>query len=226
MMNKNYYDLTFTIQEGMTTYPRHWHPLVEIVQIGRHTVEGRETRRVSMGTHTGTHIDAPAHFIPGGKTVDKIPLEVLCGPAIMIDFSDLEPNTKITSQMLIDRLPETFPQRIVFRYNWSQYFVDVGFYNNHPYLSEDAANWLISRQIKLIAMDTPMPDCSVKNQGCSIDSPIHKILLGNDVVIVEYLANLESIPENNFNLYVLPLKIKDGDGAPVRCIAEIVQKDS
>lgn len=62
--------LTFPIHEGMTTFPAHWHPFVEVSVMGRHGIENRETRKVVMGTHTGTHCDAPCHFVPGGKTVD------------------------------------------------------------------------------------------------------------------------------------------------------------
>ncbi|MEE2924509.1 MAG: cyclase family protein [bacterium] len=218
---KTYVDLTHTIHEGMTTYPRHWHPIVEITQVGRHGVEGRETRKICMGSHTGTHIDAPAHFIEGGKTVDEISLEVLCGPAIMIDFTDLDRNTEISVELMESRFPESFPERVVLRYDWSQYFSTMKFYEDHPYLSSDAAKWLVSKGVKLLAMDSSMPDSSVQHEECSIDSPIHKILLGSDVVLVEYLTNLKEIKAKFFNLYVLPLKIKCGDGAPVRCIAEI-----
>lgn len=69
-MSRNIIDLTFPIHEGMTTFPVHWHPIVEISVLGRHGIENRETRKVLLGTHTGTHMDAPRHFIPDGMTVD------------------------------------------------------------------------------------------------------------------------------------------------------------
>lgn len=74
-------DLTFPIHEGMTTFPRHWHPLVEIIQMGRIGIEDRETPKIVMGTHTGTHCDAPSHFLPGRATVDDFSLDALIGPA-------------------------------------------------------------------------------------------------------------------------------------------------
>ena len=64
------------IEEGMQTFAAHWHPFVEITQLGRHGIENRESRKLTFGTHTGTHIDAPRHFIPGGQTVDRVPLEL------------------------------------------------------------------------------------------------------------------------------------------------------
>ena len=89
-MSKKVVDLTFPIEEGMTTFPVHWHPFVEITQLGRHGIENRETRKIVLGTHTGTHCDAPSHFIPGGETVDSIPPERFIGPALLLDCSDLD----------------------------------------------------------------------------------------------------------------------------------------
>ena len=81
-------DLSLPIEEGMMTFPTHWHPVVEVTVLGRHGIEGRETRKIVLGTHTGTHADAPRHFIPNGGTIDEIPLEILIGPASVADFTD------------------------------------------------------------------------------------------------------------------------------------------
>ena len=67
--NKKIIDLTMSLKEGMQTFPTHWHPFVEITQLGRHGIENRETRKLILGTHTGTHIDAPSHFISDGDTI-------------------------------------------------------------------------------------------------------------------------------------------------------------
>ncbi|MDP6560837.1 MAG: cyclase family protein, partial [Candidatus Binatia bacterium] len=80
-MTREIIDLTFPIHEGMQTFPVHWHPVVEITQLGRLDVEARETRKMVLGTHTGTHMDAPRHFIEGGKTIDEVTLDILVGPA-------------------------------------------------------------------------------------------------------------------------------------------------
>ena len=89
-------DLTFPIHEGMTTFPAPWHPFVEITQLGRHGLEGRETRKIVIGSHTGTHCDAPRHFIPGGATIDEIPLDVFIGPAVVCDLSGAPASQAIT----------------------------------------------------------------------------------------------------------------------------------
>src|SRR5262245_42786414 len=97
-MGRKIIDITYLLHEGMTTFPVHWHPFVEITQLGRFGIEDRETRKVVLGTHTGTHCDAPRHFIPNGQTVEFLPLDVLIGKATVIDFSSLPPSTEITPQ--------------------------------------------------------------------------------------------------------------------------------
>jgi arylformamidase len=71
----------------------------------------------------------------------------------------------------------------------------------------------------LLGMDTPMPDNPAHGKGCDVDSPVHKILLGNDIVLTEYLCNLNALTKNEIELIVAPLKIQAGDGSPARVIA-------
>ena len=93
-------DLTYLIEEGMPKFDAHWHPHVKIEQLGKLDVEGRESRKVILGTHTGTHVDAPLHFILNGISIDKIPLEQLNGPVSILDFSQLAEGQEITKEML------------------------------------------------------------------------------------------------------------------------------
>ncbi len=88
-------DLSLSLHEGMMTFPTHWHPVVEISILGRHGIEGRETRKLVLGTHTGTHTDAPLHFIPKGKSIDEVPLDVLVGEATVVNFAPAKPNQEI-----------------------------------------------------------------------------------------------------------------------------------
>lgn len=214
-------DLTMTIQEGMQTFATHWHPFVEITQLGRHGIEDRETRKITLGTHTGTHIDAPRHFIENGITVENIPLDDLVGPATLIDFSYLPEFHEISKEELVSKLVNKDKTRIVFRFDWDKHINTNIYYKNHPYFSEEACSWLVENHCKLIALDTPQPDNPKNGRGAEKDAPNHKILLGNNVKIVEYLVNLKEIPVDYFWLTVAPLKLKDGDGAPVRCFAAI-----
>lgn len=215
----NIIDLSLTIEEGMMTFPAHWHPVVEITILGRHDIEGRETRKLLLGTHIGTHADAPRHFIPRGKGIDQVPLDVLVGPAQVLDFTPCQPLQEIDIPHLEEKLGGKNPMRIILRTDWSRYFGKMPFYAEYPFLSEKAAEWLAQRGVRLIAMDTPSPDNPAHSRGTPKDSPNHKVLLGAGVVLVEYVCNLKALSLSEIELVVLPLKLKDCDGSPVRCIA-------
>jgi kynurenine formamidase len=213
-------DLTHTIHDGMMTYPRHWHPKVEISVQGRHGIEGRETRKLVLGSHTGTHIDGSSHFIPGGKTIDELPLEHLVGPAHVVSFAPCEPLREIQVKDLEVHLsPEKDVTRVLLRYDWSERWGRMSFYSESPYLSTEACKWLMDRGVRLIGMDTPSPDNPKNLGGYDVDSPNHKLLLANDVILVEYLSNMKEIRKNRVMLIALPLRVLRGDGAPARVIA-------
>lgn len=212
-------DLTMSIEEGMQTFPTYWHPFVEITQLGRHGLENRETRKLVLGTHTGTHIDAPRHFIPGGDTVDQIPLEQLVGEASVLDLSSFGSGMEVGPEDLeriIGKRPVT---RVLLQFNWDRHLGSESYYNDSPFLSETAAQWLVDHGCRLLGMDTAMPDNPKNGRGCSNDSPNHKILLGNNVILLEYMVNLAALNQPVVQLIVAPLKILGGDGSPVRAFA-------
>lgn len=212
-------DLTFPIHEGMQTFPVPWHPVVGIKQLGSIDREGRQTCEITLGTHTGTHMDAPRHFIGGGQTVDLVPLEQLVGPAVVCDFTHALPFQMLGVGDLEAAIGDEIPERIMLRFDWSDHFGTPAYYTDHAFLSEAAAHWLVDRGCRLVAMDTPMPDNPKNGKGSSNDSPVHKILLSQGVVLVEYLTKLRDLTQRQVQLVVAPLPIKNGDGAPVRCFA-------
>jgi len=212
-------DLTMTLREGIMTFPVHWHPVVEITQLGRFEVEGRETRKVVLGTHTGTHVDAPRHFVAGGETIENTDLGIYYGPARVLDFTDLADKSEVTRQMIEDRIGEDFPPRILFRYDWEHRLDSLEYYSHHPYLTEEACEWLVAQGVKLVGFDAPMPDDPRNGRGSEKDSPNHTILLGSGVAILEYLVNLSKIPTGDLVLSAFPMKIENGDGSPVRAVA-------
>ena len=215
-------DLTYNIEEGMATFSAHWHIPVEITQLGRHSFEGRETRKITFGTHTGTQVDAPLHFIKGGTSIENIPLNKLMGPVSIIDFSHLGSNGIVTREMLESI---TLKKKIIFKFGWGKYWNTKKLYQDYPFFSKEAAEYLVSIGVEMVAIDTPSPDDSrIRLQGeilgSSQDSPIHKIFLGNGVIIVEYLANLNDVNDySGWNIIAFPLRIKGADGSPARiCI--------
>lgn len=212
-------DLSFTIREGMQTFAAAWHPVVEITQLGRHGIENRETRRVTLGTHTGTHCDAPRHFIPDGVTIDQVPVDTLVGPARVCDLTKVQKKSAIDAATLRAAAGDDPPQRLILRYDWSDHYGTRAYYTDHPYLTSEAAQWIVQRGVKLVAMDTPMPDDPRNGSSSDNDSPVHHVLLGHGVILVEYLTNVRQLRGRDVQLIVMPLKIKDGDGAPARCVA-------
>ena len=108
-------------------------------------------------------------------------------------------------------------KKMLFKFGWGKNWGSKTFYFGYPYFTEDAAKYLISQNVELIAYDAPSPDDSRTKLGSSEDSIIHKIFLENNIILVEYLANLDQIKElNGWSISANPLKIKGGDGSPAR----------
>ena len=179
---------------------------------------------LTLGEHTGTHMDAPLHFVPEGPAhygTDRIPLERLAGRAATIEAADLGAG----DLLVVDRIeawerehgPIEPGDRVLLRYGWDGRWATgpAGrrFLEDWPGLSGGAAEYLVERGAALVGCDT----LSVHAAG-SEANPAHHALLGNEVYIVENLNNLGSLPP--FCLFVaLPLKIRGGSGSPVRAVA-------
>lgn len=218
-MPRRLVDLSLPIAPGMPRFPTYWHPDVEVEVLGRIPSEGRETRRLVLGTHTGTHLDAPRHFIENGPDVASLPLDTLVGPATVLDFSGLAPGSELGLERLAAALGGDVPQRLILRFDWSSRWQTPAYYVDHPYLSQEAARWLVAEGLRLLAMDTPTPDNPQDGRGTAQDSPVHKIFLSGGVVLVEYLANLASLSRSQVQIIALPLPLTGADGSPIRCVA-------
>lgn len=213
-------DLSLTYKNGMQRYHSPIHPEVKITQLGFMKKHKREVRKIEFGTHSGTHVDAPRHFLGGNKSVENIPIENLVGKARILDFSNAKKRQAICIKDVQKKIKNNkFPKMIIFRFDWTdRYYGKNNFYFEHPYLTDKLCRWLVKKKIKLLGVDSPQPD-NPSDTLTHRDGINHKILLGNDIVIVEYLTNLKKIKKNIINFYCSPLKIKDGDGAPARCFA-------
>ena len=166
---------------------------------------------IEMGVHTGTHIDAPFHFEPNGKTIDQLSIEVLIGPCRVIEVLDV--NESIDPSVL-KKLDLDGAIRILFKTRNSRWWErnEKKFQENFVYLSEDGARYLIEQGIKLVGIDY----LSVERFK-SLNHETHHLLLRNQVVIIEGL-NLSSVTEGEYELMALPLKLKGADGSPARVV--------
>jgi kynurenine formamidase len=213
-------DLSLPLEDGMITYPSPVHVPFEASVRGRIPVEGRETRRFTMGSHCGTHIDAMRHFLPGGATVDQLPLEQLVGPAILIDLGQRKPASVIEKDELAPHLTSGSVERVVLRTDWSRFWGTRQYYTDWPSLSRACTRYLIERGLRLLALDWPSPDPAYFGEDCSLDCPNHKLLFERNIVLAEYLTNLDKLPPGEIFLIVAPLKLMGFDGAPARIMAK------
>lgn len=166
--------------------------------------------RIDISVHTGTHLDAPAHFIPGGSGVETLDLDVLIGPALVVDARDTD---QLTAAVL-QRLPiPPGTRRVLFHTRNSDRWArgETAFAEDYVAVTTDAAQWLVDRDIRLVGVDY----LSVSPYDDPI--PTHRILLGAGVIPVEGL-NLHDIAPGAYQLVCLPLKIQGSDGAPARAV--------
>jgi arylformamidase len=164
--------------------------------------------------HTGTHMDAPAHFYNGVPTIERVPLDHCIGPAAMVDVSHLGPRGEIAPGDLRpheERIATT--RKVVFRTGWSSHWGRDDYFREYPVLSEATAAWLVEHRVHLVGVDTPSVDHEPHR--------VHYILLGAHMVIVENLTGLERIGRDVFELIVLPLPLRGLEASPVRAVARV-----
>jgi arylformamidase len=201
-------DISIPISNTMVHWPND--PPINIKQ-SKSLEDGNTTNlsQISMGVHSGTHIDAPLHFIEHGEAVDRMPLSTMIGRARVIDIQDTE---SIKPKELIPHRIRR-GQRILFKtVNSSNVWHANSFVDNFVFISDEAADFLAKRGVSVVGVDY-LSVGSFKYGG----SYVHKTLLGNGVWIIEGL-DLSPVGSGTYDLVCLPLKIYQGDGSPARAI--------
>lgn len=211
-------DLSFEIESNMPTCGTAWHQSVEVCQMGEVQNVGRNTYRILLGSHSGTHMDAPYHFIENGKTMEKLDINMMCGEVQVVDFRRF----KAGSVVPLEAVKEiNISERMLFVFGWYHNWKSDSYYKCFPFFSEEAIDYLISKGMKFMAMDTPSPDDGSAIANTKNDSPNHKSLLKNEVIIVEYLNNTDVLDEaKKYEIMALPLKVLGADGSPARVIVK------
>jgi arylformamidase len=204
-----YYDISLPVSAEMPVWPGD--PAIRIEQVSSVRWDGFNVSRLEMGTHTLTHLDAPRHVKDRGRSVDRLPLDLLIGPAVVVE-PRYEGNL-ITATDL-GELGIRNTERLLIRTRNSELWRGgpYEFESDFVSLTKDAAHWLLSRGIKLVGVDY----LSIEAFD-SEELEVHRTLLENDVVVVEGL-NLSQVPEGRYQLICLPLKVREGDGAPARVV--------
>lgn len=180
---------------------------------------GYNTTTLHLYSHAGTHMDAPLHFVEGGDTIDNVSLDVCMGPAELIDLSYAEPNSLLVVADLLPHVERIQPgARLLLRTDWSLHQGQEDFRTHMPRVSPELASWLVARKIALLGVETPSV-ASVRSGMKAELTQVHQILLKAGIVIVEGLVKLHELRQETVELIVLPLKIRAGDGSPVRAVA-------
>ncbi|MGB5987200.1 MAG: cyclase family protein [Desulfobacterales bacterium] len=208
-------DLSHTIQTGMQIFPDDPEPRIEPGLL--HESDYCHVDRLNLGSHTGTHIDAPFHFLPEGKRIDEIPLARFMGWGVRIPVTGKPPGSAITPAEIEPYLPEIEPGDFaILHTGWDRKWGTPD-YLHHPYLSPDCARLLRLHLVSLVGIDALNVDPT--HPPDSLGDPsfeAHRILLGREILIVENLCNLTAVPANRGRYLFLPLKLKGSDGSPIR----------
>ncbi len=207
-------DLTHCIAENMPVYPGTESP--RFVTGCSVEVDGFLEKKITLFSHTGTHMDAPSHLLTNAKMLDRFPVDQFYGSAFLFKLESSM--NKIIGVEELKPHADSFNQVdfLVIHTEWSQYWGSEQYFADYPVFSLEAAEWLTQFKFKGIGLDMISID-----EITSHELPIHKVFLRDETIIIENLTNLDLIQGNRFILSCFPLKIKDADGSPVRAVALI-----
>jgi arylformamidase len=206
-MARRIYDISLTFEPGMLIFegdpPFRVHDTYLIARGDPYNLS-----TLSFGSHTGTHMDAPRHFLDSGLSVDELPLNHFYGPARVLEIPDKAAiNAEDLRPFQVQR-----GEILLLKTRNSLFVREPQFRRDFSYLTLDAAQYLAASEILTVGIDY----LSLEKFG-SQDFSIHQTLLGNNIVILEGLV-LTEVPAGNYQLIALPVKIKDGNGSPLRAI--------
>ena len=221
-------DLSHTIHDEIQIYPGD--PLPSIKRGLTHEKDYCHVDVLTLGSHTGTHIDAPFHFLKAGKKIDELPVQRFVGDGVLVDVS-----AKSDRELIEPGDIEPYENEIakgdfvILKTGRDKYFGTSRYYL-HPYLSAEGARLLVKMGVSLVGIDAlnvdPTYYGSMDSDSAAKDLPdeeeygypVHDILLGNDILIVENLCNLDKIKPVKGVYSFLPLKLKGSDGSPLRAV--------
>lgn len=199
------FDISVGLHNGMPVFPGD--PAPDIKRVLNLPKDAANVSFLRMGSHTGTHVDPPLHFVENGLPIDKIPMDRLYGKAEVVDLTYVKEG--ITAADLQQVAPKE--KIVLFKTRNSQLWQYTDFHSDFVYLEESGAEWIVENRIKTVAIDY-LSIASFKS-----GEPVHKKLLGAGVTVIEGV-NLTGIELGTYTLACLPIKIEDGDGAPARAI--------
>ncbi len=202
-------DLSLPIDEQMRG--------VEIRPARKLEVDGWNATTLQLYSHAGTHIDAPRHFLPDGKTLDQQDLDVVVGSAKVLNLAPASPRQLLSVEDVERCDQDIVPgSRLLLRTDWYHRYGTPAYRDELPRISQELAEWLVAREVALVGVEPPsVADVNNRTELTAV----HQTLFRGNVTIVEGLARLDQIQQRDVQLIALPLRIPGGDGSPVRAIA-------
>ncbi|MFT4043374.1 MAG: cyclase family protein [Gordonia sp. (in: high G+C Gram-positive bacteria)] len=200
-------DLTHPLHQGIPVWPGHpeySHTLVSCYTKG----DASRVFELGMGEHTGTHLDAPVHWVPGGADIAAAPLNTMYGRAAI-----LGPQRDSIDVFESVNGPITAGDRVLIDCGWARHWATPRYFTDWPAVEFALIEELVARDVSLVAVDTPSPDAAD-----SAECPIHRLLLGRGILIGENFTGLTQLG-GFVDVLIAPLPIVDGSGSPVRAIA-------
>jgi arylformamidase len=207
-------DLTLEITPDMIIFPGY--PMPNFIKWSKFDIQGYISEVMFLSTHTGTHMDAPFHFNPNGQTIDQVEVDrYICNNAILIKIQK-NANEMITSDDITRNSKYEIKEKdtVVFSTGWEKQIKQKDNYiRNNPGLSKDAAEYLVDKKVNAIGIDCPSIDIGIDSRLIA-----HKMLLSNEILVIENLCNLYKFTNEKFTLLVTPLKLAGASGSPIRAI--------
>jgi len=208
-------DLTLTISDNIPTFPGS--PALSFIPWENIKDDGYNLELLFLSTHTGTHLDAPYHFLEKGTKIHEINLKRLVCDAVLVKLRKKSGETikKIDIEKFEKKHGKiAVSSSVIFWTGWQKNLLKDFYFTKNPGLSVSAVNYLASKKINLVGIDTPSIDL-----GSNSKFSAHHILAKNNILIVENLVNLDKINSVNFHLVIAPLKLKNATGSTVRALA-------
>jgi kynurenine formamidase len=175
---------------------------------------------ISLPCHAGTHVDAPVHIASNGKSIEEIQLDCFVGPGAVIPVQKKGGEEVTAKDLDASGVTVNVGDIMMLFTGWGEKFASPE-YNIHPFLSVDAAEWIVSKGVKLFGIDCITVDLPTPMRPKGFDYPVHRILLGHDVLIAENVTNLGEIVGKKCRILALPLRVKGSDAGHARIVAEI-----
>lgn len=207
-------DLTHVVKEDMPVYPGTEAPLLE--PANTYEKDGFKETRISMFSHTGTHMDPPAHLFPQRTTLDRFPPEQFIGKAVVIDCRNLSEGESITMDHIC-RVGEKaeLADFLLFNLGWDQRWGSKSYFGDYPCLDDEVMDYVLKGKYKGIGFDVigldPVADTNLTRHK--------KLFSKTEIVNIENLCHLEQCGPGLFWFSCFPLKIENSDGSPIRAVA-------